>query len=84
MPLAVADRRRRCSPAMAWGFFNALIIVFAKLNPVIVTLATNFIGLASLFLVFQLAQVPNGSDIHALRPRPISSGCRRSGGRWWC
>lgn len=51
---------------MAWGLLNAAIIVFAKLNPVIVTLATNFIGLASLFLVFQLAQVPNGSDIHAL------------------
>lgn len=51
---------------MAWGFLNALIIVLAKLNPVIVTLATNFIGLAALFLVFQLAQVPIGSDIHAL------------------
>lgn len=50
---------------MLWGLFNALIIVFAKLNPVIVTLATNFIGLAALFLVFQLAQVPQGSDIHA-------------------
>jgi ribose transport system permease protein len=31
-----------------------------------VTLATNFIGLATLFLVFQLAQVPIGSGIHAL------------------
>jgi ribose transport system permease protein len=51
---------------MAWGFLNATIIVFGKLNPVIVTLATNFIGLAALFLVFQLAQVPQGSDIHAL------------------
>lgn len=51
---------------MAWGLFNALIIVFAKLNPVIVTLATNFIGLAALYLVFQLAQVPLGSDVHAL------------------
>jgi ribose transport system permease protein len=51
---------------MAWGFLNALIIVFAKLNPVIVTLATNFIGLAALFLVFQLAQVPLGSDVHGL------------------
>ncbi len=51
---------------MAWGLLNALIIVAAKLNPVIVTLATNFIGLAVLFLVFQLAQVPMGSDIHAL------------------
>ena len=39
---------------MAWGAVNAAIIVFGKLNPVIVTLATNFIGLATLFLVFQL------------------------------
>ena len=51
---------------MAWGFVNAAIIVFGKLNPVIVTLATNFIGLAALYLIFQLAQVPIGSDIHAL------------------
>ncbi|WP_375451353.1 ABC transporter permease [uncultured Devosia sp.] len=50
---------------MAWGAFNAAIIVFAKLNPVIVTLATNFIGLAVLFLVFQLAEVPLGSPIYA-------------------
>lgn len=51
---------------MAWGFLNATIIVFGKLNPVIVTLATNFIGLAALFLVFQLAQAPIGSALHAL------------------
>lgn len=51
---------------MGWGLLNALIIVAAKLNPVIVTLATNFIGLAILFLVFQLAQVPQGSGVHAL------------------
>lgn len=49
---------------MLWGGFNALIIVFAKLNPVIVTLATNFIGLAALYLVFQQAQVPLNSDIY--------------------
>jgi ribose transport system permease protein len=49
---------------MAWGGFNALIIVGAKLNPVIVTLATNFIGLATLFFAFQLAEVPLGSTIH--------------------
>lgn len=49
---------------MIWGALNATIIVLAKLNPVIVTLATNFIGLAALFLVFQLAQVPTGSEIH--------------------
>jgi ribose transport system permease protein len=51
---------------MIWGAFNATIIVFAKLNPVIVTLATNFIGLAALYLIFQLAQVPNGSEIYHL------------------
>ena len=51
---------------MVWGAFNAAIIVFAKLNPVIVTLATNFIGLAALYLVFQLAQVPNGSEIYQM------------------
>ncbi|HEY9012051.1 MAG TPA: hypothetical protein VIN06_13630, partial [Devosia sp.] len=49
---------------MLCGAVNATIIVFAKLNPVIVTLATNFIGLAALFLVFQLAEVPIGSPIH--------------------
>lgn len=51
---------------MIWGAFNATIIVLAKLNPVIVTLATNFIGLAALYLIFQLAQVPNGSEIYHL------------------
>lgn len=49
---------------MVWGGVNATIIVLAKLNPVIVTLATNFIGLATLYLVFQLAQVPIGSAIY--------------------
>lgn len=49
---------------MVWGAVNATIIVFARLNPVIVTLATNFIGLAALFLVFQLAEVPIGSAIY--------------------
>lgn len=50
---------------MAWGALNATIIVAGKLNPVIVTLATNFIGLAVLFLVFQVAQVPVGGSLHA-------------------
>lgn len=49
---------------MICGGINATIIALAKLNPVIVTLATNFIGLAALFLVFQLAEVPLGSEIH--------------------
>lgn len=47
-----------------WGFVNATIIVFGKLNPVIVTLATNFIGLAALFLVFQIAQVNQSGGLH--------------------
>lgn len=51
---------------MLWGALNAAIVVLAKLNPVIVTLATNFIGLAALYLVFQLAQVPNGSEIYQM------------------
>ncbi len=49
----------------AWGFLNALIIVFGKINPVIVTLATNFVGLAALFLVFQIAEAPIGSSFRA-------------------
>ena len=51
---------------MAWGFVNAAIIVVGKLNPIIVTLSTNFIGLAVLFLIFQTAQVPVGSEVRAL------------------
>ena len=49
---------------MIWGAMNAGIVVAARLNPVIVTLSTNFIGLAALYLVFQLAQVPNDSAIY--------------------
>jgi ribose transport system permease protein len=49
----------------AWGCLNALVIVFGKLNPIIVTLATNFIGVAALFLVFQSAQAPINSALRA-------------------
>jgi ribose transport system permease protein len=49
----------------AWGCLNALIIVYGKLNPIIVTLATNFIGVAVLFLVFQNAQAPINSSLRA-------------------
>jgi ribose transport system permease protein len=45
----------------AWGLVNAAIVVFGKINPIIVTLATNFIGLAVLFLMFQVDQAPIGS-----------------------
>ena len=41
-----------------WGMFNATIIVVGKLNPIIVTLATNFIGTATMFLVYQHIQAP--------------------------
>jgi ribose transport system permease protein len=49
----------------AWGLLNALIIVFGKLNPIIVTLGTNFIGQAVMFLVFQTAQAPIQSSLVA-------------------
>jgi ribose transport system permease protein len=42
----------------AFGFTNALIVVYGKLNPIIVTLGTNFIGIAVMFLIFQNAQAP--------------------------
>ncbi len=46
-----------------WGFGNALIIVFGKLNPIIVTLGTNFILGAVMFLIWQNAQVPIDSSL---------------------
>jgi ribose transport system permease protein len=46
-----------------WGLLNALIIVHGRLNPVIVTLSTNFVGVAVLFLTFQIAQAPINSAI---------------------
>ena len=48
-----------------WGFFNALIIVLGKLNPIIVTLATNFIGGAVMYLIYQNAQAPIASSLTA-------------------
>ena len=47
-----------------WGFVNALIIVYGKLNPIIVTLGTNFIGGAVMFLIYQNAQVPLKSGLN--------------------
>src|SRR6185369_6740691 len=46
-----------------WGFMNALIIVYGKLNPIIVTLATNFIGGAVMILIYQTIQVPIKSGL---------------------
>jgi ribose/xylose/arabinose/galactoside ABC-type transport system permease subunit len=47
----------------AWGFLNALIIVFGKLNPLIVTLGTNFAGIALVNIYLQSAQTPLGSGL---------------------
>jgi len=47
----------------AWGFMNALIIVYGKLNPIIVTLGTSFIGIAVMFLIYQTIQVPIKSGL---------------------
>jgi ribose transport system permease protein len=46
-----------------WGCFNAAVVVLARLNPIIVTLATNFIGGAGMFLIYQNAQVPLKSPV---------------------
>ena len=47
----------------AWGTLNALIIVFGKLNPLIVTLGTNFAGIALVNIYLQSAQTPLGSGL---------------------
>lgn len=49
----------------AWGLLNGLIIVFGKLNPIIVTLATGFGGLAIMMIGFKSAQIPAGSALRA-------------------
>ena len=47
----------------AWGGLNGVIVVFGKLNPIIVTLATGFGGLAVMLIFFTSAQIPSGSDL---------------------
>lgn len=47
----------------AWGALNATIIVLGKINPIIVTLATNFIGIAAMFLLFHSVDVPSSSAV---------------------
>lgn len=47
----------------AWGSLNGLIVVFGKLNPIIVTLATGFGGLAVMLIFFKSAQIPSTSDL---------------------
>lgn len=49
----------------AWGLLNGLIIVYGKLNPIIVTLATGFGGLAIMMIGFKSAQIPSGSALRA-------------------
>lgn len=49
----------------AWGLLNGLIVVFGKLNPIIVTLATGFGGLAIMMIGFTSAQIPSGSALRA-------------------
>ncbi|WP_341955521.1 ABC transporter permease [Microbacterium sp. LWH13-1.2] len=49
----------------AWGLLNGLIIVFGKLNPIIVTLATGFGGLAIMMIGFKSAQIPSGPALRA-------------------
>ncbi|WP_382308223.1 ABC transporter permease [Herbiconiux sp. UC225_62] len=48
---------------MAWGALNGVIVVFGKLNPIIVTLATGFGGLAVMLIFFKSAQIPAQSDL---------------------
>ncbi|GAA2237785.1 ABC transporter permease [Herbiconiux moechotypicola] len=47
----------------AWGLLNGLIVVFGKLNPIIVTLATGFGGLAIMLIFFKSAQIPSTSEL---------------------
>jgi ribose transport system permease protein len=49
----------------AWGGLNGLIVVFGKLNPIIVTLATGFGGLAVMLIFFKSAQIPSTSGLRA-------------------
>jgi ribose transport system permease protein len=47
----------------AWGVLNASIIVFGKLNPIIVTLGTNFAGAAVVNIYLNSAQTPLDSGL---------------------
>lgn len=48
-----------------WGLINATIVVVGKLNPIIVTLGTNFIGTAVMFLIYTNIQAPITSPLVA-------------------
>ena len=43
---------------VAWGLLNAAIVAAAKINPLIVTIGTNFIGIAVLTTRFSTAAIP--------------------------
>lgn len=51
-----------------WGSLNASIIVFGRVNPIVVTLATMFIGTAVMFLLFHTAQPPSSSWLRTWGP----------------
>lgn len=46
-----------------WGLLNGSIVTFLKLNPIIVTLATGFGGLAVMLIGFKSAQIPSKSEL---------------------
>ena len=46
---------------IAWGLVNATLVTMLRINPIIVTLGTNFIGIAYLTTRFAIASVPNNS-----------------------
>jgi ribose/xylose/arabinose/galactoside ABC-type transport system permease subunit len=48
-----------------WGALNGLIVVFGRLNPIIVTLATGFGGLAIMLIFYKSAQIPSTSGLRA-------------------
>ncbi|SDO67332.1 ribose transport system permease protein [Nakamurella panacisegetis] len=47
----------------AWGLLNGLIIVAAKINPIIVTLGSNFVGVGVLYVLQKQAAVPTASGL---------------------
>ena len=49
----------------AWGAINASIVVYGKLTPIIVTLATGFGGLAVMLILFKSEQIPSGSELRS-------------------
>ena len=49
----------------AWGLLNGLIIVGGKINPIIVTLGSNFAGVGVLYVVQKQAAVPTASGLRS-------------------